>query len=1086
MELEDLVSHYEIEQDRILNELEKGASQELEAPPTFKHNWSSTIVGGATGTATGLLSALWFHSPSILNFEEPNWCAGIFLGGMEGLLIKYALSLRKGNSERRKSVTIPYERPLLDRVLFDFPVLAGVAATIVGYRLFSSGVGPSSFEGRFSGSSPGIYAVDTFLAGLSVEVLTQLSARYFDTAQIRRMLRYGKASWQSLTRRQDAAIKSLESILELPLVPSQLAKAHYSIGRRYLEQNDYGSALAEFDAGLKLAPPEKRHRLTQLFGGSSKEKRRFDRIKESENPEELTREGLICYSKGLTLKADYCFARALYLNPGNLFLHWIRADALGMNGRHEEEEFERNAFLDLIFSDSDLESKFMLQHDSRNEIAFYTDPKFPAFSVVLKRSRDRESIDLEYRVTNCFAEALGERVVKPFAVREHNGFYYMVMPHAGSRLYEEVTRGNYRTEQFRTIIDFLVDYFMVADAAVKEGIIKVDDVIGAQTYRTIDGGEIPNRDAGTLYFSNRIDDIAIGYMEREIEVPEKVIKLFRENSWVLNKRLEKLDRVVSKDANLKNFYRASSGSIIAGDFESLKYVPALCELSRLLEFGFEFLSDAERDKLLDYYLAKWTVAHENRKPRKSELKEFRRNYEFAALYDNLILLGYRARDALRATSSEERQEDYREELFHLKSAGKHIQKILGLESILDEEKLALAGLNEGIGALIDVVELNYGARTIKTKPVKTRLTTYLARAGLGILLIASAGIFARQLFSEKYQREAIAVSVSVESPKKEESIYVIDTRTGKLLYNPPITVNAFDWNPEKAEIVISSNGKKFTSDLKSVKKEDIGEGHTNNTLLISPDGNYMVLRSYGAINIFDKYGKLVEGKDGRKSQISGDYPEWAPNGGLLGLISGKFGTLGVVELKDAIVKEEYRCPVKVDSEFEFSPDSKKIAYVSNEEGQFSLYIAKSNFGAPEILFQSEQPISNLRWHDNILYFERAGIYEAENGDINQLTQEKDASFEISKDGKSILVNEYDKLYVKNLKSEEETVIDAPFEDRITNALFTPDGTSVFYTVETGTGINAYLFSFEHNTRNLVLELCQNMEPSQQCKIEQIK
>ena len=1044
----------------------------------------STFIAGATGAATALtFSAPFWHHQFYYGMDTPYRTFGFFWGGMEALLVKSALTLRAENLENRKNIAKAHKRNALDFLLLDLPTLPFIASGAVAYKLFNSGTGINVLEGDFIGGTMGTtayYSLLTFLSGVTAYIGTQLASKYFDDSQRKRLFRKAEALVAPLFGRNDIALESLERIVELPLTPAQLAGAHYDIGRFYLKRNDYGRALSEFDAALRTAPVDREI-------NSSEHSNKFARVIKSENVNELVRDGILFYSKGLALQGDFCLAKALYLNPQNKFLHWIRADALGMNGSHEEEKFERDTFLDLIFSEPDLQSRFSLQHDSRNEIAFLRDAEFPGFSIALKRSRDKNSIDLEHGASEYFAKALEDATIKPLSVREHDGFHYMVMPHAGSRLYEEVMRGNYRTEQFRTIIDFLVDYFIAGGKAAKEGIIRVDDVIKAERYRTIDGSEISNKDAnGTLYFSNRIGDIVLGYLRREIDVPERIGNLINSNSWIFDRILESLELVVSKDANLKNFYVAPSGSIVAGDFESLKFIPVHCEISRLLEFGLEFLSEGEKSGLVEYFYTKWMKANENRKPTKAELKEFERAYEFASLYDNLILLGYRARDEKRALTEEEHLQDYREELFHLNSARRHISNILGLEGILEREKFALRGLDEGIEHFIGSVAPKYQIKPLKTNPIKMGTLTRVALGGTAVTLAASLAFwaFGRQSIKEEYTREAIGINMRYLSPKQEGILHIIDTRTGEELYNFSGLTNSFDWNPVKPALTLLGAETTLQYDLESTNKAPKDLGIYLDNLTWSPNGNYMATADqFSGIRIFDTHGNRID--------IPGLNPRWAPNGTLLGYKTGEQGNLKIAELKGSRIKDTYSGPRIVNYVFDFNHDSDKIAYVVKEGENYVLYVSNSHFGNVEEVLRSEESISYLRWNpkEDILYFRRDGIYEFENGAISQVVSRNVSGFDIDKDGR-ILVKEsgeaYGKLSVKDLQTGTEEVIAEVKNGYLTNALFTPDGNSVFYTVTVeNKSMEAYLFDLQTGRQRFVMDLCPSKETSK-CIIRQIK
>lgn len=1092
MNLEELVRHYDEELFRLQSELEEEVKKHKKKSGKLSWINRSNVIAASTGIATGtIFAAPGYHSKFYPATDIPSSEIGYMTGLGEFLLMRLALFARNENIDYKKSIAVPYKRNLFE-ILLDSPLFPILGAGAVGYVQFTRNTGGNALEGNFIHyAEPGyraISALETFGAFLAAYSITQLTSRYLNSSQIRKYAYEGKASLDARIGRRDLTIGSLENILSLPLTASQHAAVHYKIAGHYLKLNDIADALAEFSAGLRIAKPE------EAFEYAFERRERLSKIVENSNIGELIKQGVVYYSKGLSLEADACFIKALSLNPENAFLHWIRAEALENSERHDEAGYERSTFLDLIFSDPDLESKFTLQHDSRNEIAFYRDERFPAFSIVLKRSKDKESVDLEYRTTKHFAEALKGTVIKPFGeIRQHGDYYYMVMPHAGSRFYEEVMRGNYRLGELKAGIDFLVDYFVAARDADNKGLIKVDDVIQDKDYRTIDGRIIPNSNSeGTLYFSNRIMNIALGYLGN---IAGDVQEAFKAGSQVFNRRLESLETVVSKDANIKNFYRTASGVLIAGDFESLKFVPVHTEISRFLEFGLEFLTENEKRGLLEDFYKKWINKNENRKPSRDEFNGFLQDYEFAALYDNLILVGYRARDASGTENLEERLQHYREQLFQLGSAKKHIRNIFNFKdkNIADEEKYALGRLNEGIDGLIKHIEEEHKAKALSARPMQMGLFSKLAlMTGAAAIVLGSIGygLFGKELFSKEYQRNTVAVSASVLYPKQEETMHIIDTRTGEEIYSYPSFSSSFHFNPNKAQITVTANDeegnyKAFVHDLNSGKESSINYSKYSDNPLWAPDGKYMLLvDGHDSLVVYDT--------NGRRIPIKGFYPEWAQNSKLLAYVSAENGKLEIADLEGSRIKVRYNSPQIFSEpypEIEFSPDSERIAYVI-KKGTNTLYVADVNFRSIEKILESEDDISDLRWDPNrdVLYFDNNGICQYANEKITQLFPGRVFGIDVSR-REQMLINtqegDYDKLVLLDLKNDSREVVRELKNGVITDFIFTPDGKSAFYVVETDQDISAYIYNFANRENRLVLDLCPDKIASQ-CIVEQIK
>ena len=247
--------------------------------------------------------------------------------------------------------------------------------------------------------------------------------------------------------------------------------------------------------------------------------------------------------------------------------------------------------------------------------------------------------------------------------------------------------------------------------------------------------------------------------------------------------------------------------------------------------------------------------------------------------------------------------------------------------------------------------------------------------------------------------------------------------------------------------------------------------------LWAPKGNYTLLQDSNGIVIYDKDGKRID--------IRGSNPEWAPSSSLLAYKSGKTGNPEIAELAGNSIKDTHPGPAISYTELEFSQDSSKIAYIESDGEKYSLHIADSHFGNIEGLLQSERAITNLRWHDNTLFFERQGIYKIEDKKMSSMISGGNMSFEISRNGKSILVNQYDKLYVMDLKTGNEELVAVPENGSIGNAIFTPDGHNVFYTVSLEHGIDAYLFNLKGQRTKLVSSLCSDFQSSD-CYVQEMK
>ena len=229
--------------------------------------------------------------------------------------------------------------------------------------------------------------------------------------------------------------------------------------------------------------------------------------------------------------------------------------------------------------------------------------------------------------------------------------------------------------------------------------------------------------------------------------------------------------------------------------------------------------------------------------------------------------------------------------------------------------------------------------------------------------------FPKGSFSFSPDGKKIALSMCDKGKSARFYIYVVNLGTGASQKMTNIPGEYPSWSPDGRKIVFSSfNMESFTSKIYIVNQDgsnlrDIGREGYNPSW--SPCGNLIALtyqHNIWTINIDGSNLKFLTMED------YNDYPSWSPD--CKKIVFSSDGSIVMVNVRTGFIKDVLTerawagYPV-------FSPDGGKIAFVSNRDGEYDIWIIDLDSKTLKKVTQDKARESYLQWgQDGYIYYLR--------------------------------------------------------------------------------------------------------------------
>ncbi|MBS1267220.1 MAG: Protein TolB [Candidatus Woesearchaeota archaeon] len=824
----------------------------------------------------------------------------------------------------------------------------------------------------------GLLAFRTCLQSLAISTLSYLGTSalswFLHTDSLFLVKHNLLSKVNSLFNNHSRAIEHMNQIMQVPTTIENEIANHTKLGKLYLKADKTGDALMEFAQAAKM--PAKRRDYTNPFDLV------FSSLKKINPIRAFTwfKNNIIYGMLGLNnfksfvhsaknreySLADLNLKILLSNNPENVEYHLLYANFCQGIGLNNRADFEFETITSMVLDDQEA---FEIIGESRNEVMTYAASEFLQKSLIFKRGTNAQQLQEEFNATTYFRERLGNRIANPLSFVEHDDLFYFLSEHSGNEtLYSLAMKGELTQDLTKQALETLALIQLDAQNITDE--INISDPIYEIYYTRRNESKISNLGpSGSEYFTNRIDDVFFGQLEDyygfdDLSLKNKFLSVYE----YINHSLVSAERALYKDSNLRNWVVNKSKELGAIDFEGLRLMPTQLELVNILEFVNCFNDDQVKEFLNDY-----VGFVETESGKQFDFENFYLLYRQAAVQRHLELIGYRARDFSKSKDMQNQSE----QAYHFERARDHVNFLINeskenknLEQIL----LDLESIEQKIIENTKPTQrMKPEISTAKESNLSSLLTTGVSIAVIGGVVLATILGYnnltkenvvqtSNQVFLEEEREDNFAF---VGKQDQELKLFIVEG--SEVNYSLDIFDIDFSWSPDRKKIVFEKSPDSWqVLDLETGTIEEICDYENFSRPIWSPDGKKIAFhkdpgKNRGLVLIYSlKINDFLPPPGGM--DFSNYYPVWAldskkiafaaPYKDTDGEIDRSLGTMvGTFDMDGS----DFAIGPKISSDllFSLSPNGKKIAFVSDKDGDTDLYLADSDFDDIQPILNSE-------------------------------------------------------------------------------------------------------------------------------------
>jgi hypothetical protein len=463
----------------------------------------------------------------------------------------------------------------------------------------------------------------------------------------------------------------------------------------YLKTGDYKRALRQADIHLNLTVGRKKSLVQRIEKKMDEDEDSTEREKEKAEFKELDRDGklaqiIIDIFDNKIAKATEETDTLARENKDLPEARFLLADLLELQGEPLRAQIWYTDALGTRIKERGLKPDFFTE--SRNKVYILRWELFPSGTVFMKQYSDRQTLTDEWNNSSVFRQFLRGGVQVPLLnLDEFNKS--LLFKAAGEKTLAERMRDVSDSEKMRllrTAAVMLARIHVFGTNLYKRGLppdstvteLHINDVVGQ------------DKD----YFTGKIDDTLFRYYAEEPEttISQRLQDKVLSSHAVINARLAGASRDFYKDHNPRNIVVDPLDDITAIDFESSKMLPCQIDLVSLLEFGSMYVTEKQKQAVIDAYI--------NEKERLLETDidrgEFLWTYQYARVQRHLEMVGYRSRDYRLEEDIPKRNADLKRKQCHLRAAADAIAGLKAHESGSGTSDM-LTYLHEGVTEIAD-------------------------------------------------------------------------------------------------------------------------------------------------------------------------------------------------------------------------------------------------------------------------------------------------------------------------------------------------------------------------------------------------